>query len=120
LISGLRIAGNTQSISALGETEVSGLVLNSAQNQLSIDFVGLGFGAGEALKYQYKLAAPTRSGARPPINARLITPAFTGRLSLHGAGGLTADGIISPTPATISSQFCGRFGNVGGSSRWSR
>ena len=43
LISGLRIAGNALAISALGETEVSGLVLNPPQNQLSIDFVGLGF-----------------------------------------------------------------------------
>jgi ligand-binding sensor domain-containing protein len=50
LISGLRIAGDVQAISALGETEVSGLVLNPTQNQLSIDFVALGFGAGEALK----------------------------------------------------------------------
>jgi len=76
LISGLRIAGDAQPISALGETEVSGLVLNPNQNQLSIDFVGLGFGAGEALKYQYKLVGPTRSGAYQPINAPSTMPAF--------------------------------------------
>ncbi|HEY6046137.1 MAG TPA: two-component regulator propeller domain-containing protein, partial [Pyrinomonadaceae bacterium] len=64
LISGLRIAGNTFAISPLGESEVSGLVLNSSQNQLSIDFVGLGFAAGEALRYQYRLA-----GADPDWSA---------------------------------------------------
>jgi hypothetical protein len=46
------------------ETEVSGLVLNPSQNQLSVDFVGLGFAAGEALRYQYRLA-----GADPDWSA---------------------------------------------------
>jgi hypothetical protein len=43
---------------------VSGLILNPSQNQLSIDFVGLGLAAGEGLKYQYKLAgANNQSGS---------------------------------------------------------
>jgi len=102
LISGLRIAGNSQPISALGETEVSGLVLNPTQNQVSIDFVGLGFAAGENLRYQYRL-----TGADPdwsaPTDQRTINYA-----SLSPGGyrfmvrAVTADGIISPTPATIS------------------
>src|SRR6266404_1850775 len=102
LISGLRIAGNSQPISALGETEVSGLVLSPAQNQLSIDFVGLGFAAGEALKYQYKLVGANEEWSAPTdqrtINYASLSP---GRYRFM-VRAVTADGIISPTPATIT------------------
>jgi ligand-binding sensor domain-containing protein/two-component sensor histidine kinase len=102
LISGLRIAGNSQPISALGESEVSGLVLNPTQNQLSIDFVGLGFAAGEALKYQYKLVGANEEWSAPTdqrtINYASLSP---GRYRFM-VRAVTADGIISPTPATIT------------------
>jgi hypothetical protein len=116
LISGLRIAGDVQAISALGETEVSGLVLNSTQNQLSIDFVGLGFAAGEALRYQYRLAGADPDWSAPTdqrtINYASLSP---GRYQFQ-VQAVTADGNASPRPATI----CRRYGNAGGSLRWLR
>ena len=102
LISGLRIAGNSQPISALGETEVSGLVLNPAQNQLSIDFVGLGFAAGEVLRYQYRLDGADSDWSAPSdqrtINYASLSP---GHYQFQ-VRAVTADGILSPAPATIS------------------
>jgi ligand-binding sensor domain-containing protein/two-component sensor histidine kinase len=102
LISGLRIAGATQPISALGATEVTGLVLNPTQNQLSIDFVGLGFAAGEGLKYQYKLAGANEEWSAPSdqrtINYASLSP---GRYQFQ-VRAVTADGSISPTPAVIN------------------
>lgn len=102
LISGLRIAGDVQPISALGVTEVSGLVLNPTQNQLSIDFVGLGFAAGEGLKYQYKLVGSNDEWSTPTdqrtINYAGLSP---GRYRFM-VQAVTADGTISPSPATIS------------------
>jgi PAS domain S-box-containing protein len=55
LIGGLNVAGQPQPLSALGESVVSGLELDSGQNNIQIDFFGMDFGAGEALRYQYKL-----------------------------------------------------------------
>jgi len=100
LISGLRIAGDVQPISAMGETEVLGLVLNPTQNQLSIDFVGLGFAAGESLRYQYRFAdsewsAPTDQRT---INYASLSP---GRYQFQ-VQAVTADGNASPAPATIT------------------
>jgi len=100
LISGLRIAGDVQPISALGESEVSGLVLNPTQNQLSIDFVGLGFAAGEGLRYQYRFggsewSAPTDQRT---INYASLSP---GRYQFQ-VQAVTADGNASPAPATIT------------------
>ena len=89
-----------QAISALGETEVVGLVLNPTQNQLSIDFVGNGFAAGEGLRYQYRLAdsewgAPTDQRT---INYASLSP---GRYQFQ-VQAVTADVNASPTPATLS------------------
>lgn len=102
LISGLRIAGAVQAISALGETEILGLVLNPTQNQLSIDFVGLGFGAGEALKYQFKLVGANDDWSEPTgqrtINYASLSPGKY-RFMVRA---VTSDGIVSATPATIS------------------
>lgn len=55
LITGLRIAGESQPISALGAVEIAPIELGPDKNQLQIDFVALGFSPGEGLRYQYKL-----------------------------------------------------------------
>ena len=47
--------GVWQKISALGETEIDLPELDSNQNQIQIDFFALVFGAGENIRYQYRL-----------------------------------------------------------------
>lgn len=102
LISGLRIAGDAQAISALGETEMSRLVLNPSQNQLSIDFVGLGFGAGEALKYQYKLVGANDEWSAPTDQRTINYASLSSGKYRFMVQAVTADGIVSSTPATIA------------------
>ena len=79
-----------------------GLVLNPTQNQLSIDFVGLGFAAGEGLKYQYKLVGANDEWSTPSdqrtINYASLSP---GRYQFQ-VRAVTADESISPTPATVN------------------
>jgi signal transduction histidine kinase len=79
---------------------VSGLVLNPTQNQLSIDFVGLGFAAGESLRYQYRFADSEWSA---PTDQRTINYAglSPGRYQFQ-VQAVTADGNASPAPATIT------------------
>ena len=55
LITGLRVNGESQSVSVLGEKEIAPLELNSDQKQISVDFLGLGASLGERLKYEYRL-----------------------------------------------------------------
>jgi ligand-binding sensor domain-containing protein/two-component sensor histidine kinase len=102
LISALRIAGDLQPISALGETEVSGLVLNPAQNQLSIDFVGLGFGASEGLKYQYKLVGANDDWSAPTDQRTINYASLSSGRYQFQVRAVTSDGSISPKPATIT------------------
>ena len=55
LISGLRVRGVPRLVSAFGEREMSLPDFPPDENQLQIDFVGLGFGSGDVLRYQYRL-----------------------------------------------------------------
>src|SRR4029077_20101381 len=58
LVTALTIGGVPHAISDLGQSAVSGLRLS--QSPLRIDFVGLDFSPGEALRYQYKLEGADR------------------------------------------------------------
>jgi ligand-binding sensor domain-containing protein/two-component sensor histidine kinase len=54
-IGAVRVAGNEYPISALGETDISGLTLEPDQSNIQIDFYGLNLTSGDALRYQYRL-----------------------------------------------------------------
>lgn len=101
LISGLRIAGVAQAISQLGETEIPRRELNPNQNQLNIDFVGLSFGAGEALRYQYELEGADTQWSQPSelrsVNYSNLAP---GRYRFL-VRAVNAEG-LSSTPATFA------------------
>lgn len=55
LITGLRVGGEPQPISILGESVVPSLALTSDQRQVTVDFVGLGASLGEKLRYEYRV-----------------------------------------------------------------
>jgi ligand-binding sensor domain-containing protein/signal transduction histidine kinase len=101
LITGLRIAGETRNLSALGETQIASLELAPSENHIQIDFVGLAFGAGETLQYQYKL-----EGA--DIDWQPLTSLRTVNYGNLAAGdyrflvrAMNAEGLFSPTDASV-------------------
>ena len=55
LISAVHIAGVQRPLSALGERSVSLAALDTAQNNIQIDFFGVDLRSDEALRYQYRL-----------------------------------------------------------------
>jgi len=101
LVSGLRVRGAPFPISALGETSLTGIELASDRNQVALEFVGLGFGAGGALRYQYRLDG-TDFDWSPETDQRTVNYAnlSPGSYRWH-VRGLTSDGIASP-PATVA------------------
>ena len=101
LISGLRVRGAPFPISALGETSLTGIELSSDRNQLALEFVGLGFGAGGELRYQYRLDG-TDLDWSAETNQRTVNYAnlSPGSYRWH-VRALTADGIASQ-PATVA------------------
>ncbi len=101
LITGLRVAGVPHPVSAVGEREVTLPDLASGRNQLEIDFVGLGAGPGDVLRYQYRLdGADARWSA--PGEQRTVTYASLapGRYAF-AVRALNSDGVASDAPALI-------------------
>jgi ligand-binding sensor domain-containing protein/signal transduction histidine kinase len=101
LITGLRVRGAPFPISALGETSLAGIELPSERNQLELEFVDLGFGAGGELRYQYRLDS-TDLDWSPQTNQRTVNYAnLSPGVYRWQVRALTSDGIASP-PATVS------------------
>ena len=102
LITGLHVAGERRTISAMGETDITIPDLAADRNQLQIDFVGLSFASGEVLRYQYKLEG-TDADWGVPVEQQTITYAnFTpGRYRLL-VRAVNSDGVASTTPASIT------------------
>ncbi len=102
LITGLRVRGLAQTVSALGERDMSLSDLAPDQNQLQIDFVGLGFGSGGELRYQYRLdgadADWSEPGEQRTIEYARIAP---GRYTFL-VRAVNSDGIVSAQPASVA------------------
>jgi streptogramin lyase len=64
-INGLHIAGAAYPLSEFGETNISLPTLEPSQNRIQIDFFGMGFSAGEPLRYQYKLEGAGQDWSDP-------------------------------------------------------
>lgn len=102
LIGGLRIDGVAQLISQLGETEVAGLELGPNENHLQIDFFGLGFSMGEALRYQFKLEGADKDWGAPTDQRTVYYPSLSPGTYRFLVRAVSADGAVSPVPATIA------------------
>jgi ligand-binding sensor domain-containing protein/signal transduction histidine kinase len=102
LITGLRIAGDSQPISALGEVEIAPIELGPYKNQLQIDFVALGFSPGEGLLYQYTLEGADQDWSplteHRTVNFANLAP---GRYRFV-VRAVNAEGVLSEAPASFS------------------
>ncbi len=77
LIAGLLVRGVSQSLAEFGQSTVSGLILQPNQNQLRLDFVGLGFAPASGFATNTGWTAPTETGALLQSSAPSTTPACT-------------------------------------------
>ena len=100
-IGGLRITGVEQTLSDLGEAKLSGFELGPSQNQIEIGFLGLGYGSGESLRYQYKLEGADQDWTQPTdqrtVNYANLQPGSYRFL----VRAVNADGVTSPVPASL-------------------
>jgi len=101
MISGLGISGVAYTVSQLGETTIPEIDLGANQNQLNVDFVGLEFGAGEILRYQYRLEGADKDWSAPSdrrnVNYANLAPGHYRFL----VRAVNAEGVTSVAPATF-------------------
>ncbi len=101
LISGLRIAGMTYPVSDLGEINMPLVELSADQNQIEIDFFGVSFSLGDALRYQYKLEGADREW-KPLTNQRTVNYASLSPGAYRFlVQAVSADGTASLAPASV-------------------
>jgi ligand-binding sensor domain-containing protein/two-component sensor histidine kinase len=102
LITALRVSGVTRPISAVGERKMSLPDFASEQNNLEIDFVGLGFASGDVLRYQYKLDGADGNwsalSAQRTVSYASLSPG-TYKFEVRA---VTSDGIASDDPASVA------------------
>ena len=102
LISALKVGGVSRPVSALGEQDVALADLAPDRNQLQIDFLALGFGSGEVLRYQFRLDGAdddwTAPGDQRTITYASLAP---GRYRFH-VRAVNSDGVVSDVPARVS------------------
>lgn len=101
LITSLHVAGQQQHVSAIGEREIRGIELRPEQNNLQIEFVGLAFALGEALRYSYKLEGADDAWSTPTysrsVNFANLSPGSY-RFFVHS---ITTDDVTSTEPAVV-------------------
>ena len=97
-IMGLRISGVPQPVSILGETVIPPLELAADQQQVTVDFLGLGTNLGERLKYEYRFGDSdwTSTGERTVNFANLAAGEYKFEVRAQ-----TADRIYSQ-PASVA------------------
>ncbi len=97
----IRVRGVPMAVSELGETQLSGIVLQPNQNNIEIEFGSLKFGVGEVLRYQYKLEGADGEWSSPSVlrvvNYADLKPGHY-RFSVQA---MNDDGIVNPTPAAL-------------------
>jgi ligand-binding sensor domain-containing protein/two-component sensor histidine kinase len=100
-LAGLRVAGESRPVPALGSKDISGLELTHRQNSLQIDFFAIDFKEGENLRYQYMMESDKNWG--PPSSQRTVNYANLAPGAYRFlVRAVNADGIVSAQPATIS------------------
>jgi signal transduction histidine kinase len=101
-ITGLLIPGLPLRLAEVGHREIGGIEVGPDQNQVVIDFVGLGFAPGETLRYRYRLQGGQGDWA-PPTTQRTVHYAnlAPGRYRFEVLA-LGADGSVSAAPAAVA------------------
>jgi signal transduction histidine kinase len=102
LITGLRVTGVPQRVSALGDRDTSLPDFAPHQNQLQIDFVGLAFGPGEVLRYQYRLEGADANWSALSEQRTVTYASLAPGSYKFIVRAVNSDGIPSAHPATIA------------------
>jgi PAS domain S-box-containing protein len=100
-IGGVRIAGEEYRVSAAGEQSVEGLELKPGATQFAIDFFGIGFAAGDALTFEYRLlGADDRWSPPGPVRSVQWANIAPGSYEFQ-VRAISGSGERSPQPARV-------------------
>jgi signal transduction histidine kinase len=98
----LRLGGVSAPVSAVGDTAMALGDLSPRQNQVEVDYLGLAFGVGDVLRYQYRLEGAdtdwtAAADQRTVTYANLAAGHYVFRVRA-----VNSDGLVSATPAAVT------------------
>jgi signal transduction histidine kinase/ligand-binding sensor domain-containing protein len=102
LISALTVAGERRLVPELGSTQIPLIEIPHSQNNLQVDFFGIDFGAGENLRYQYRLEGADQDWSAPTLQRSVTFANLAPGSYRFLVRAVSPDGLVSVTPATIS------------------
>ena len=97
----LRVGGVERPVHELGVRAVEPLVLRPDQRRVEVEFFGLDFEPGGALRYQYRFLGEDGGWSTPSHQRTLAATLAPGRYRLE-VRGLREDGSVSSVPATLA------------------
>jgi signal transduction histidine kinase len=98
----VRIDGVPEPISALGEQDVSLADFAPDKNQVQIDFVGLGFGSGDVLRYQYRLQGADADWSAPSEQRSVTYASLAPGRYTFVVQAVSTDGIVRAQSAAMT------------------
>ena len=102
LIGALRVAGDKQAVSELGQTEITLPEFNHRQNNLQIDFFSINYASADRVRYQYRLENSANAGWSEPTAERSVTFANLAPGDyVFAVRAVNAEGLTSRNPATV-------------------
>ena len=101
-ISSLRVSGDLQHISALGQSELQYFELPWNRNSLDVDFVAPGLGPGDGLRYQIKLEGGGSDWSSPSDQRRVVYANLAPGRYRFQARAVDAAGVVTGAPAGFS------------------
>jgi len=97
-----RIRGTPYPASELGETDLSGLVLEPDQDEVQVEFASLSFAVGDVIRYQYKLEGAETEWSLPSDLRVVNYPRLSPGSYRFLVRAINADGLVSAAPAVVS------------------
>ena len=101
-INGVRVAGMPRSLSVLGERAIPEFTIDSGQNRIEIAFGSLGFGLGERLSYQYRLAGAAGDWGPVTTDRSIYYDRLSPGTYRFEVRAVSVTGVASETPATVA------------------
>jgi two-component sensor histidine kinase len=102
LVTGVQIGSELVPVPETGETAFKGPSLRPGQGPLRIDFVGLSFAPGEALRYQYRVDGLDRDWSPTTDQRSVVYGRLPSGKYQFQVRAINSFGTVSPNPANMS------------------
>lgn len=101
LITGVDVAAEPEPLNPLGQMSLPRLYVEPHRNHLRIEYVALGFGPGEDLRYQYRLEGAPNDWSAPSAHRTVNFANLAPGAYRFLVRAVSSDGVASPQPASV-------------------